>query len=295
MGLGMVAATAPSRRLGWRGEKGRGERKEEVSAGRGGGESLGGGRSVALLNGCIQEGLLGRVNRATQRVLEANGFRLVEAGAQRCCGALHAHLGDLAGARALARRNVEAFEEAGVELVAVNAAGCGAMMKEYGALLADEREFRDRGQALASRVRDVTELLEGQGLLRGADLPLAVAYDEACHLHHAQRISEGPHRLLESIPGLRMVALGNPQECCGGAGIYGITHPDLGGEIGRDKVRDVLASGAEVVATGNPGCMMQIGAGLLMEGARVGVVHPVELLDESYRRQGMYSDRKTRT
>lgn len=253
------------------------------------GQSLGEGRSTAVLLGCVQEGLLSRVNRATVRVLEANGFRIVHVADQRCCGAIHAHTGDLAGARELARANIRAFERAGVDVVAVNAAGCGAIMKEYPHLLAGDGEFAPRARALVEGVKDISELLAQPGLRRGAPLPLTVTYDAPCHLLHAQRISREPEDLLQSIPGLTLLPMANRDECCGGAGVYGITHPELGGAIGGDKVRAVLETGAEVVATGNPGCMMQIGAGLKMEGAGVDVVHPVELLDLSYQRAGFYA------
>jgi glycolate oxidase iron-sulfur subunit len=136
----------------------------------------------------------------------------------------------------------------------------------------------------------VSELLGREGMRVGGPVPLTVTYDAPCHLLHAQKISQEPLFLLRSIPELRLVPLAKHDECCGGAGVYGITHPELGGEIGRDKVSAVLETGAEVVVTGNPGCLMQIGAGLRMEGRRVDAVHPVELLDESYRRAGLYSE-----
>jgi glycolate oxidase iron-sulfur subunit len=242
-----------------------------------------------MLRGCVQDGLLGRVNRATVRVLEANGFQLVEVPGQGCCGAIHAHTGDLEGARELARKNIRAFEALDLDFVAVNAAGCGASMKEYSHLLAEDPEYGERAQALASRVRDVSELLGKPGLLQGGQLPLRVTYDAPCHLLHAQRVSEEPRNILDSIPGLELVPLKGHDECCGGAGIYGITHPELGGRISQDKVRAILDTGAQVVVTGNPGCMMQIGAGLEMSGARLDVAHPLELLDESYRRGGLYT------
>jgi len=243
---------------------------------------------TGVLVGCVQEGLLGRVNRATSRVLKANGFQLVEVPGQGCCGALHAHTGELEGARELARKNIRAFEAMDLDFVAVNAAGCGASMKDYSHLLADDPDYRGRAEALGSRVRDVTELLAESELVRGGPLPLRVTYDAPCHLLHAQRVSQEPLKLLDSIPGLDRVPLEGDDECCGGAGIYGITHPELGGEISQGKVRSILKTGAQVVATGNPGCMMQIGAGLAMAGSAVDVVHPIELLDESYRRGGVY-------
>ena len=162
-------------------------------------------------------------------------------------------------------------------------------MKDYPFLLAGDSEYADRAEALAAKVRDVSELLGRDGLRVGGELPLRVAYDAPCHLLHAQRISEEPLALLSTIPGLELIPLKGHDECCGGAGIYGITHPELGGRITEDKVRAIVTTGAEVVATGNPGCMMQIGAGLQMHGASVAVVHPLELLDESYRRGGVYT------
>jgi glycolate oxidase iron-sulfur subunit len=237
----------------------------------------------------VQKGLLARVNRVTHRVLEANGYRLGEVPGQGCCGAIHAHIGDLTGARELARANIRAFESRELDFIAVNAAGCGATMKDYPHLLAEDPEYADRAQALAAKVRDVSELLGGNGLRVGGELSLKVTYDAPCHLRHAQRISEEPLAILSTIPGLELVPLDGDEECCGGAGIYGITHPELGGRITADKVRAILSTGAEAVATGNPGCMMQIGAGLRMAGASVAVVHPLELLDESYRRGRVYT------
>ena len=248
----------------------------------------GAGRRVALLTGCVQEGLYGRVNEATIRTLVANGFEVVQVRGQDCCGALHAHGGDLDRARALAKTNVEAFLASGVDLVVVNAAGCGAAMKEYGTLLGSDGEYQARARELRVRVRDITEVLADVGPRRGAPVECSVAYDHPCHLLHAQRVSQPPLHVLAAIPGVEVRVIANAEECCGGAGIYGITHPDLGGRIGADKVAAVRAVGADAVATPNPGCMMQIGAGLALEGAREGVVHPVELLDESYRRAGYY-------
>ncbi len=246
------------------------------------------GKRVALLDGCVQAGLLGHVNEATRRVLRVNGTNVVEASGQRCCGALHAHGGDLEGARSLARVNVDAMLGAGVEIVAVNAAGCGAQLKYYGTLLADDPRYARRAERVAGKVRDVSEILAEAGPRPGAPLPLSATWDAPCHLLHAQRVSEPPLQVLRAIPGLELVPLPRADECCGGAGIYGITHPRLGGEIGGDKVDAVLGTGASVVATANPGCMMQIGGGLRMRGARVEACHPVSLLDESYRAAGFY-------
>jgi glycolate oxidase iron-sulfur subunit len=243
---------------------------------------------VGVLTGCVQEGLYGRVNEASVRTLAANGYEVVAVAGQDCCGALHAHGGDLVGARQLARRNLAAFEQAKVDFVAVNAAGCGAAMKDYGTLFEREPETVERARAIAGRVRDVTELLAAAGPRPGAPVPARVAYDHPCHLLHAQGVERAPLDVLAAVPDLEIRVVANAAECCGGAGIYGITHPELGGSIGRDKVASVRAEAADLVCTANPGCMMQIGAGLRMEGASEGVVHPVELLDESYERAGYY-------
>jgi len=244
--------------------------------------------SVGVLSGCVQAGLYERVNAATVRTLRANGYQVVAVGGQDCCGALHAHGGDLEGSRRLARRNLTAFERAGVDHVAVNSAGCGAAMKDYATLFEREPETLDRARALAGRVRDVTELLAAAGPRRGVRVPRRVAYDHPCHLLHAQGVETAPLDVLAAVPGVEVRIVDEADECCGGAGIYGLTHPELGGSIGRDKVAAVRREGADIACTPNPGCMMQIGAGLRLEGAREGVAHPVELLDESYRRAGYY-------
>jgi glycolate oxidase iron-sulfur subunit len=241
-----------------------------------------------VLQGCVQEALFARVNRATERVLRAAGCELVPVPEQGCCGALHAHSGALGGAHELVRSNVRAFEVADVDYIVVNAAGCGAMMKEYGEQLGGDPEWSERAHALSSRVRDLNELLLELDLPAGGRIELKVTYDAPCHLHHAQRITRAPIDLVRRIPGVEFVALRQAEECCGGAGIYGITHPELGGRILGDKVDAILETGAEVVVTPNPGCMMQIGAGLLQRGSSVRVLHPIELLDESFRRAGLY-------
>jgi glycolate oxidase iron-sulfur subunit len=287
LGLAMLAASAPAlRRAG--DARPAGAPREAPSPRPGAGpEGRGKGPRVAVLTGCVQEGLFSRVNRATVAVLEANGCAVVPAPGQRCCGALHAHGGDLEQARALARANVDAFERPGAEWIVVNAAGCGAMMKEYGELLAGDPAYAERARALAGRVRDVAEFLVELGPVRGAALPVRVTYDAPCHLHHAQRITRAPLELLATIPGLELVPLPGADECCGGAGIYGLLHPALGGRILADKVAAVKGTGAELVATPNPGCMMQIGAGLVLAGEEAAVVHPIELVAESYRRAGL--------
>jgi glycolate oxidase iron-sulfur subunit len=240
--------------------------------------------TVALLDGCVQEVLFSRVNGATRRVLQKNGCTVRSAPGQGCCGALHAHSGDLDRARELARRNIAAFERSGVELVVVNSSGCAAVMKEYDELLAEDPEWRERARAFVGKVKDLSEFLLTRGPVQGAPLHLRVGYDAPCHLYHAQRITNAPQDVLRSIPQLQLVPVPRYDECCGGAGIYGLLHEDLGGRILRDKVAAVKAANVEILVTPNPGCIMQIGAGLTLAGDTTPVLHPVELLDESYRR-----------
>jgi glycolate oxidase iron-sulfur subunit len=243
---------------------------------------------VALLRGCVQRWLFAPVNLATVRVLEMNGCKVDLAEGQGCCGALHAHGGDLETARALARRNVDVFSQAGVDFIAVNAVGCGAVMREFGHLLADDPAYAERAKEIAARVRDASELLAARGPLPGAPVPVTATYDAPCHLQHAQRVTSPPKAVLSAIPGLDLRPLQGEDECCGGAGIYGLTHEELGGRIGRDKADAVERTGADVLVTANPGCAMQIGAWLRLRGSRTRTVHLIELLDESYRRAGYY-------
>jgi len=238
--------------------------------------------NVATLRGCVMEGLFKQTNRATDRVLAVNGYAIVEAAGQQCCGALHAHAGDLETARNLARRNITAFERSGAQFIAVNAAGCGAIMKEYGHLLKDDAAWHDRASALASRVRDVSELLAAVGPIPGNPLPLRVTYDAPCHLVHAQRIVNEPLAVLAAIPKLELIPLRDSEMCCGAAGIYNLIEPDTSDAVLAPKIVNIAETGASYVATGNPGCHMQIGAGLLRSGLKARPIHPVDLLDASY-------------
>ena len=238
--------------------------------------------AVAVLQGCVMDGLFAETNRATSRTLAANDFSIVEAPGQRCCGALHAHAGDVDTARTLARANIIAFEQSGAELIAVNAAGCGAIMKEYGSLLADDAAWRDRATTFASRVRDVTELLAAAGPRPGAPVPVTVTHDAPCHLLHAQHIASPPLRVLAAVPGLVLMPLAESEQCCGSAGIYNLVEPDTSGRVLEPKLRHIAATGAALVATGNPGCLMQIGAGLHQARMSARAIHPVDLLDASY-------------
>jgi glycolate oxidase iron-sulfur subunit len=240
--------------------------------------------AVALFRGCVMSTVFQHVNRATKRVLEANGYRVMEVAGQGCCGALHEHAGDRPGAEALGRRNVAAFTDT-ADYVVVNSAGCGALLKDYGHLLGT-----DDAQALGARVRDVSELLADVGPREGAPIDLDVAYDAPCHLQHAQHVQAEPIAVLRAIPGLRLQLLPGSDRCCGSAGIYSMLHPDMARAVLDDKIRTVgeASPRPQVIATGNPGCHMQIGAGLRAARLDVHVRHPVELLDESYRRAGLY-------
>lgn len=256
-----------------------------VAAGRYAARGDGSRGTVAVLHGCVMEGLFAHTNRATERVLTVNDYRLVDARGEGCCGALHAHAGDVEAARALARRNIAAFEGSGADLVAVNASGCGAMMKEYGHLLQDDPTWHARAVALAARVRDVSELLAAAGPKRGGALPLSVTYDAPCHLVHAQRITAPPMAVLAAIPSLALTPLADADQCCGSAGIYNLVEPETSDAVLAPKLARIADTRAALVATGNPGCLMQIGAGLSRSGSTTRVVHPVDLLDASYARR----------
>ena len=240
--------------------------------------------AVALLTGCVMSGLYARTNRATRRTLRANDYRIRGAPGQGCCGALHAHAGDLEAARQLARTNIDAFEKSGADFIGVNAAGCGAMMKEYGHLLADDPAWAERAERVAARVRDVTELLAEAGPRAGGPLPLRVTYDAPCHLLHAQRVALPPLAVLRAIPQLTLLPLTDSEQCCGAAGIYNLLEPTTSNAVLAPKLRHIASTGADWVATGNPGCLMQIGAGLRRANARAKAIHPVDLLDVSYSR-----------
>jgi len=241
--------------------------------------------STAVLRGCVMEGLFAGTNRATERVLRRNGFSTVEAPGQGCCGALHAHAGDLDAARKLARTNIAAFEKSGAEFIAVNAAGCGAMMKEYGHLLGDDPDWHDRATSMGSKVRDVSELLASVGPLPGHALALRVTYDAPCHLVHAQRVVTQPLSMLAAIPSLELIPLHDSENCCGSAGIYNLIEPETSDAVLTPKLENIADTGAAYVATGNPGCLMQIGAGLIRSGSKARAIHPVDLLDASYATQ----------
>lgn len=242
---------------------------------------------ATVFTGCVMDGLFKHVNDATARVLAANGNRLAEAPGQICCGALHAHAGDMETARALARRNIDAFDDIESTII-INAAGCGAMLKEYGELLKDSPEYAERAQSFSARVKDVSEYLAAGEIRRGATVNERVTYDAPCHLYHAQRVTSAPQQVLATIPGLDYAPLDGMQDCCGGAGIYNLSHAEMSGRILEEKINRVRATNADVLVTANPGCHMQLGAGARAFGADCRIAHVVELLDASYRRAGFY-------
>jgi glycolate oxidase iron-sulfur subunit len=245
--------------------------------------------TVGLLTGCVQRIAFPRVNDATVRVLAAEGCDVVAPAEQGCCGALSLHAGRLDEARDFARRTIEVFDRAGVERVAVNAAGCGSSMKEYGELLADDAAWAERARAFSAQVRDVSEVLTEIGPPQAVRHPLAlrVAYHDACHLAHAQGVREPPRHLLRSIPGVELLPIAEQEICCGSAGIYNLVEPATGRELGDRKAGLIEATRPEVVATANPGCTLQIAAAAERRGRRWTIRHPIEILDASIRGTGV--------
>lgn len=243
--------------------------------------------TVAILEGCVMRGLFSHTNAATDRVLSANGYAICQTATQSCCGALHAHAGDLETARALARKNIEAFESNPTDFIAINSAGCGAMIKEYAHLLHDDPAWHERAQRVSAKARDISELIVhasgAAGMHTGHALPLRVTYDAPCHLMHAQRVTAPPLKVLSSIPEMELIPLTDSDQCCGSAGIYNLIEPDTSDAVLAPKLLRIAESQAAYVATGNPGCLMQIGAGLMMSGSKAHAVHPIDLLDASYR------------
>lgn len=246
-------------------------------------------RPVAVFTGCVMEGLFRQANAATERVLAVNGSGNTHVKAQVCCGALHAHAGDIETARQLARKNIDAFERSAPQAtIIINAAGCGALLKEYGPLLKNDALYAERAKAFSARVKDVTEFLAEGEIKAGAKLEKQVTYDAPCHLYHAQRVMTAPQKVLAAIPGLQYRQLEGMQDCCGGAGIYNLSEPEMSNRLLEDKITKVKATGAETLVTANPGCHMQLGAGVHQFDAACQVTHIVEVLDESYRRAGYY-------
>ena len=235
---------------------------------------------AGLLQGCVQRAFFGSVNAATARVLAAEGWEVAAPRSPRCCGSLQLHAGDDEPARALARETIAAFDDC--DVVVANAAGCGSGMKDYAHLLRDDAGWAGRAQAFSAKVRDVTELLaEHEPRAPRGRVDLRVAYHDACHLAHAQAVRAQPRELLRAIPGIELLEPAEWEICCGSAGIYNVVNPEPAAELGRRKAKNLLATGAEVVAAGNPGCALQIAAHAESFGKALRVVHPVELLDQS--------------
>jgi len=238
---------------------------------------------VGLLLGCVVPYLTPQTHVATVSLLARAGFTVVAPVGQACCGALFAHASDLKTARRLARKNIDAFLSADVEVVVANAAGCGAMLKEYASLLACDPHYAPLARRFASLVRDVTEFLAQ------ADLPppphrldLEVTYQDPCHLAHAQGIRDAPRRLLRMIPGVRLKEMEGPDQCCGSAGVYNLAHPRLAASLLRERMAQILATGAQVVVTANVGCAFHLRAGAKMWAPGLEVAHVVEILHQAY-------------
>lgn len=240
--------------------------------------------TVAMLNGCIMPLTHPQTHEASVRVMARNGCKVLVPSAQGCCGALHVHNGDPEAARKLARHNIDVFLDSGAEFIAVDSAGCGSTMKEYANLFADDPRYLEKARAFSAKVRDVSELLVEIGF----DAPLGrveetVTYQDSCHLTHAQSIKLAPRQLMRSIPGLELREMQKPDHCCGSAGIYNLTQPEMSRAILEDKMDDALSTGCSVIATANPGCMLQLDLGVRLRDGKQEVVHVVELLDRAYR------------
>lgn len=238
---------------------------------------------VAFLAGCIANISFARLNEATVRVLQRNGCEVTIPAAQNCCGALHVHAGLRAQARALARNNIDAVSAENFDAILTNAAGCGSTLKEYAELLENDKDYHDRAAQFTLKMKDVTEFLASIEL--AADMgPLnhTVTYQDSCHLAHGQKIKAAPRQLLRSIPNLAFREMPMADLCCGSAGIYNVVHTDLAMQILRHKMEHIMLTGASIIATANPGCMLQLAAGVRLYGKGQRVAHVVELLDEAY-------------
>jgi glycolate dehydrogenase iron-sulfur subunit len=244
---------------------------------------------VALLTGCVQDLVYPEVNRDTADVLLANGCVVDTPPVQPCCGSLHAHNGDLGAARILARRMIDLLPPSRYDAIITNAGGCGSHLKRYGHLLADDAAYAEAGREWDTKVRDVHEWLGQIGCrpprVGPFESPVTVTYHESCHLAHGQRIVREPRALLAMLPGVSIVELKESTWCCGSAGIYALSQPDQAGRLLDRKVAHVLETGASIVATGNPGCQLQIAKGLRDTDRNVRVVHPISLIAAAYRRE----------
>jgi glycolate oxidase iron-sulfur subunit len=237
---------------------------------------------VGMLTGCVQSVFFPRVNAATARVLAAEGCDVIIPRSQGCCGALSLHSGRAAEAAAFARQTIETFERAGVDAIVVNSAGCGSAMKEYERLLAGSPAWAARAAALSARVRDLAEFLAELGpAAERHPVPVRAVYHDACHLGHAQRVTAAPRALLRGIPSLELVELRDAGVCCGSAGVYNLLQPEAARELGKRKADSVIASGASLLISANPGCTLQISSCLAAQGITLPAAHTAEILDAS--------------
>jgi len=236
---------------------------------------------VGFVSGCVMGVMFGRTNEASVQLLRQAGYDVVNPKSQGCCGALFAHGGNLTRARECARQNIEAFESAKLDAIIINAAGCGSTLKEYGHLLHGDREWAQRGEAFSAKVKDITEWLVTNLEVpprQGGEL---VTYHDACHLAHAQRITRQPRDLVKAVAGSNYVELPESDVCCGSAGSYNLTEPEMAERLQERKVQNILKTGAKVVITSNPGCILQIKAGLGKAGADIRVLHIADFILEA--------------
>ncbi len=248
---------------------------------------------VGYFVGCVLPEFFGSVQRASLHVLAQNGFEVIVPDTQVCCGALHAHSGDLETARELLEQNVRAFRDAQVEYVIVDSAGCGAALRDCENWLCDDGEGstasprqRESWSWLAHSIRDISEFLYAQGIEKPSrEMRLRVCYDDSCHLFHGQRVVDAPRALLRQIPGLQLVEQEDAAACCGAAGIYNLTHPEMADAVWRRKLASIERANPDVVVTGNPGCLLQFRAGFAQRGLSIRTLHPIEILAEAYSRQ----------
>ena len=244
---------------------------------------------VGLHAGCIGDFAFSDVNAATVRVLSHNGCEVYTPPAQTCCGALHAHAGELEQAQTLARSNITAFEQADVDYTIINTAGCGAHIRAYANLLRNDEEWKQRAEAFSARVRDISEFLAEIGIREDfGEIAETVAYHDACHLLHGQQVHQQPRDLLAKIPGVTLATLQDADVCCGSAGIYNVTHPELAGELLENKIANLRDTGAQTVVMGNAGCIIQIRHGVAQHHLPLRVEHTILLLDRAYRAGGAY-------
>nr|WP_207956150.1 heterodisulfide reductase-related iron-sulfur binding cluster [Rubrobacter marinus] len=240
--------------------------------------------TVGFIKGCVQRVFFSEVNAATVRVLNAEGCDVVTPKAQGCCGALSVHAGREEEFQAFARKLIDEFEDSGVDRIIINAAGCGSTLKEYGYLLRDDRAYAEKARNFSAKVRDVSEFLQELGpVAERQPMPVAAAYHDACHLAHSQGIRKQPRQTLKQIPGMEVREIKEAELCCGSAGIYNMVEPEPATELGDRKATNVLNTGARMVVTSNPGCMLQIQASLKRMGTSMPMAHPMEVLDASIR------------